>query len=458
MDLEIGDITTRVGDTGALMIVRQICRARPDGFYHMQRYKQGRWDGYISLMTSFKTFPTGLVPMVADALVKKGYTLEFIDHTKTLGHSEITEDMLNGITLRDYQMEAIETLINKKRGVAKMATNSGKTEVMAGIIKSLRIPNTLIVVHTKELLYQTRERLKERLGIEVGIIGDGLKNILPVTVGMVQTLHNKASEIPELGVVQLLMVDECHHISSNQMLDVLQQVSGSYRFGFSGTPLVYDVLSDMKLLGATGDVVYEISNDFLIKHGYSATPTVIIHTIEDYSVDNWEMEYQPAYTTHIVNNEARNKVIVDISKEAKGIVLILVNRIEHGLALQKAIKGSVFVNGSDSTEFRKETIQAMRTSKFGIYIATPIYDEGVDIPAVDTVIMAAGGKSHVKLLQRIGRGMRRKEGANQLVIHDFLDDTNMYLLTHSEERIETYAKEGFVKYISNGKTITSNPV
>jgi superfamily II DNA or RNA helicase len=138
--------------------------------------------------------------------------------------------------------------------------------------------------------------------------------------------------------------------------------------------------------------------------------------------------------------------------------LILVTRIDHGLELQKMIEGSVFISGSDTTEFRQETIQKMRESKFGVYIATTIFDEGVDIPSVDTVILAAGGKSHVRLLQRIGRGMRHKEGLNQLIIHDFLDDTNMYLLSHSEERIDTYAKEGFQKFIDNDKTTSGNSI
>jgi superfamily II DNA or RNA helicase len=125
-------------------------------------------------------------------------------------------------------------------------------------------------------------------------------------------------------------------------------------------------------------------------------------------------------------------------------VLILVNRIDHGKTLADLLPNSIFVSGSDEAEYRNSVLDRMRTDDSGIFIATPIYDEGIDVPAVDTIILAAGGKSHVKLLQRIGRGLRKKENKeNILTVHDFLDDTNMYLLEHSQERADTYASEKF---------------
>jgi superfamily II DNA or RNA helicase len=88
----------------------------------------------------------------------------------------------------------------------------------------------------------------------------------------------------------------------------------------------------------------------------------------------------------------------------------------------------------------------------GVFIASPIFDEGIDVPRVDTVILACGGKSYVKLLQRIGRGMRKKDdGKNELIIIDFIDDTNKYLLKHSDRRIKTYVSEGFDAKVVDAK-------
>jgi superfamily II DNA or RNA helicase len=442
MDIIVGDRYSTTTEMNALPIIRQVCRARPEGFYHMPKYKSGMWDGYISLMKGLREFPTGLLSIVIKALEKANWTVNVIDNTSVLPNRKILDESLRDIKLRDYQLEAAEIMVNKRRGVAGMATNSGKTEVMAAILWSLNLPQAVIIVHRKELMYQTARRLEKRLGCKVGIYGDGVKSKRHITVAMVQTLA-KDKKINYVGN-QVLMVDEVHHISSNQMMDIIFKIPGSYRYGFSGTPLKYELLADMKLAAATGDILYTTTNDFLVKEGYSAVPKVQMHVVESYDVDEWEMDYQAAYDQLIVCNVVRNKLIAKLAKESKGLVLILVNRIDHGKTLTDLLPNSIFVSGNDEAEYRNSVLDKMRTGNPGIFIATPIYDEGIDVPAVDTIILAAGGKSHVKLLQRIGRGLRKKEDKeNVLDVHDFLDDTNMYLLEHSQERADTYASEKF---------------
>jgi superfamily II DNA or RNA helicase len=450
MKIIVNDVNCVVEDAMALPLVRQICRARPDGFQFMKRFRMNMWDGYISLMTNFRSFPIGLLGMVVDGLVSAGHHVEIEDNREHIDAKEVTDACLTGIVLRDYQIEAANTLIANINGVAKMATNSGKTEVMAAVIYGLNYPKTLIVLHRKELMYQTAERFEDRLGIKVGLIGDGNYIKDQITVAMIQSISGKFYA-KEWAGNQLLMVDECHHMSSNQMMDFLKKVPGAYRFGFSGTPLKYDVLSDMKLMAMTGDVRYEISNKFLIEEGYSAVPSVEIHIIESSSDADWKLHYHDAYQKLIVDNFDRNMIISGVAKESEGITLILVNMIKHGELLQSMIPDSIMVDGSDSTQFRRSILDMMRNQEAGVYISSPILDEGVDVPAMNTVILAGGGKSHVKLLQRIGRGLRKKQGDNVLTVHDFLDDTNVHLFKHSEARIETYVKEGFKKSISTNR-------
>jgi len=124
-------------------------------------------------------------------------------------------------------------------------------------------------------------------------------------------------------------------------------------------------------------------------------------------------------------------------------VLVLVTRLDHGEVLSGMIDGSIFIHGSDTTDVRMSALNNMRLGDGGVYIASPIFDEGVDVPALDCVILAGGGKSHIKLLQRLGRGMRKKEGENVLHVYDFIDNTNQYLYNHSLARMQTYEQEGF---------------
>lgn len=442
MNILVGDISSRMDSPNpqALAVIRNVCKARPARYMFMPKFRAGLWDGYISVMTSFSTFPTGMLSRVVDGLEAKGYHIQLIHKTDIESTKPVTADILVGITLRDYQVEAANIMIDHRRGILKMATNGGKTEVMAAIIKTLDC-NTVVMVHRKELMYQTAERFTKRGIQDVGMIGDGIYNPRKVTVAMVQTLANKMHK-KDFVNNKLLFVDEAHHLSSDQMMNVFNAIPGPYRFGVSGTPLKYDVLCDLKLIASTGDIVYELSNEYLIESGHSAVPTIYIKTIESTDDEIWKLPYAEAYEQCIVNNHMRNAFISDFANIQEGIVLILINRIEHGRTLQSLIPGSVFVSGHDSTEYRQETLEDMRT-QHGVYIASPIFDEGIDVPNIDTLIIAGGGRSYGKLLQRIGRGMRKKEGLNQLVVLDFIDDTNKYLIDHSNERIDTYVAEGF---------------
>jgi superfamily II DNA or RNA helicase len=423
----------------------------------MPKYKAGMWDGYISLMRSMSEFPTGLLTLVEEQLQKYNVDYELLRQS-TPDFQSIDADCLNGITLRDYQLDASRKLLEAGRGVAKMATNSGKTEVIASIVKALNIPPTIVIVHIKDLLYQTAQRLEDRLGVEVGIIGDGRRDKAQITVGMVQTLYNMLNEVPRKKVKSfmllpnnvLMVVDECHHASSNTMMDVMYNIPGPYRFGLSGTPLKYDALADMKLIANTGDVTVEVSNDYMIEAGWSAKPTIHMHIIEDINDALWKMDYSEAYSSLIVQNLTRNQIIIDRANTAEGVVLTLVNQIEHGNILRDGIPNSVFVHGGDNTDYRQGVLDTMRAATKGVFIASPIFDEGIDVPSVDMVILAGGGKAHTKLLQRVGRGLRQKDGQNELIVIDFMDDTNKYLLEHSRERIEVYGQEGFEVQVQRG--------
>ena len=446
MKIIVGDIYSTIMNLRsyprAMAAVREVCRARPSGYQFMPKYKAGYWDGYISLMESLSSFPTGLLKLVTDELESVGQKVELVVSSDERFHAydPVTKDFLRGIILRDYQIEAVSTLLNARRGIAKMATNSGKTEVMAAIIKALGYCKTIVLLHRKELLYQTARRFEDRLGIGIGKIGDSTWDPKLITIAMIQTLSNRLGDL-DVGGNVLVMIDECHHVSSNTMLDTLIGIPGCYRFGFSGTPLKYDVLSDLKLVAHTGSIVYDLDNRYMIQHEYSAMPVIKVCVIESSDKKLWKLEYPQAYTDLIVHNDVRNGNVKKFAENNTGTVLILVERIEHGELLNNCMQGSVFVSGRDSTERRQEVLNHMNGG--GVYIATSIFDEGIDVPAIDCLILAGAGKNHVKTLQRIGRGLRKKENGNGLVVYDFIDDNNKFLLEQSSRRMKLYASEGF---------------
>lgn len=457
--IRVGDIfsTVETAPTSVFTHLRDICRARPEGYMFMPKYQSKVWDGYITLMKGMRTFPTGLLSYVSDALRDKGFVVNprYISGPLEIDITKVPEDICYPTILRDYQVDAVEKLLSAGRGVARMATNAGKTVVFAALIKLLGNADAVVVVHSKDLLYQTRDRLEQYLDRPVGIVGDGYRDDDDIVVATVQTLHSIRSGGIDLGNTfsdnKIIITDETHHIGHNTVYEDLLHIPGWHRYGFSGTPLNRGTLNDLKLIASTGPLAVDVNNAQLIEEEWSATPKILFHDVfrrEDATDDDWEMNYFDAYALQVVESYTRNNQVCDIaiSEVANGSVLIIVTQLKHGEILYRLLKeevDAIYVNGSSSMRSRSSVLRKLGRGDNIVCIATPIFDEGVDVPSLDSLILACAGKSHIKLLQRVGRGLRKKEGENVVHIHDFIDSRNKYLLRHTEERLNVYKREGF---------------
>lgn len=263
-----------------IAIIRDLTSARPRGFRFMPSYKSGAWDGYIHL-THGNEFPTGLCWDVEAALADKGYQIHTEIRYPSIDRDmdKLAPNMFSGITLRDYQIDAAQQLLAYDRGVAKMATNSGKTAVISAISRVVA-GSVLILCTNKELLYQTVDKLGERLGEKIGIIGDGHLVQERVTVGMIQTLVKRLDDRLVkhwLDRLACVVFDECHHAPAKTSQDVMFSIPAPLRFGFSGTPLSHDKLTDLVLIGATGPVCVDVTNAQLIDRGISETYSLHVY-------------------------------------------------------------------------------------------------------------------------------------------------------------------------------------
>lgn len=199
---------------------------------------------------------------------------------------------------------------------------------------------------------------------------------------------------------------------------------------------------DMRIRGALGEIIYQKSRKELIAEGYLAN--AIVHYYKPrFDMDLKFKRYADIYKEAIVENEDRNKLIIRLAIDAyvsKRKVLVLVSHIEHGQRLYNILSAGnasypriVFMNGNSKDRNRD-------MDQYDIIIATPIYDEGYDLPALDCVILAAGGRSSIKITQRIGRVLRPKPDGRSALIYDFLDSPK-YLNKHSKRRREILEEE-----------------
>jgi len=161
-------------------------------------------------------------------------------------------------------------------------------------------------------------------------------------------------------------------------------------------------------------------------------------------------DFHEMYENNIVNNAYRNNLVVESVEKLynnKKRILVLVKHIAHGNILLKAIKKKLkhvkvyFVQGCVQPEDRRAILDGMRNHEIEIIIGTALADEGLDIPSLDSVILAGAGKSKSRALQRIGRTMRPHGDKEKAIVIDFYDRGLKYLAKHSRARIKIYQSE-----------------
>lgn len=253
--------------------------------------------------------------------------------------------------------------------------------------------------------------------------------------------------------IRVMIADEVHHSKADTWYSSLSLCeNASYRVGLTGTVDKKDEVGWMRLQAVFSDIVTKVSNEYLIDKGISSKPTIRLVPIQEPRNIELLNNYLEAYKAGIVENDARNEIIVKLvtayKKQKPGGVLISVKEIEHGdriMALLKAQGMDVeFIHGGSDVEYRAAGLKNFSEGKLEILIASTIIDEGVDMKSIGCMVLAAGGKSMRQQLQRIGRGLRLNGiDGNKVMVFDFYDATNKFLLKHSKERIKIFREEAF---------------
>ena len=451
--LTVGNVDTFIsGGQGLAFPVKavddRLSYSLPGSWYAMKA-TGGRWDGKEHLLES-DSFPTGLLPFVEEILKEKGTAYRIVDNR------EFPEDFqdynLPGIDLYPHQKIAVAIMLKYKRGVVQVPTAGGKTFICAATIKALNIPCAYIV-HTSTLFSQTVEEFR-RVGLDVGEYGSGQKTEgKDVTVFMVQTIMaalkggslRRTAMARMLDDYQALIVDECHHLSSDGRkaswyIASTMFENASVRLGVSATPQFKK--SGMLLMAATGPLIHSVPVTALQQRKIisDSKPTFIDINTPKFPV-TWS--YHDAYQQGIVENTKRNdialKLAADHAEQGK-LVMIFVDRIEHGNLINSDLYHCgvpyFFLSGMNPREEIENVKRLAKTKEVKILVVTrKLFGEGVDIPAVDVLINLAGGKSATAFIQMFGRGLRRAEGKEELAYYDFFDDTHRYLRDHSEVRL-----------------------
>ena len=326
--------------------------------------------------------------------------------------------------LRPYQEEAVARVCARSFGVLEAGTGSGKTVMALAVIAARRQP-TLVLVHTKELLYQWQERIDQFLGLEAGLVGDGRFELADVTVAIVNTARKRVAELaPRFGH---LVVDECHRVPAALFTDVVSRCSGWYLLGLSATAFRSDEGMTRIIYWYMGERVHRVEQDELAATGAVVKPELIQRqTSFDY---RYRGEYQ-ALIKALVGHEGRNRQIVDdvieqAGREDSGILLVVSDRVEHCRVflqgLERAGVSAALLTGRTPPEERGEVVRLVQEGGLKVLVATlQLIGEGFDCPGLATLFLTTPITFEGRLLQVLGRIMRPAEGKRAQVF-DYVD-------------------------------------
>ena len=431
---------------------------------HVPAYKLGRWDGTVGFFTvGGNTFVNALLHIIP-ILEENKYEFEVEDNRQTwnFDFQQIAEDHFSHkvwpakhpiagepVVLRDYQVDIINKFIQNPQSIQEIATGAGKT-LMTAALSNLIEPcgRSIVIVPNKDLVVQT-EADYINLGLDVGVyFGDRKDFGKTHTICTWQSLNIIEKRFRDgeqdwglddfaEGVV-CVMVDEVHQAKAEVLKKLL---TGSFRnvpirWGLTGTIPKADH-ERLTLEVSIGSVVHQLSASELQDQGVLAQCHVnIVQLQENITYGNYQSEL-----TYLTTDPKRLDYLANIiAKMAEsGNTLVLVDRIKAGEGLiERLPEEAVFISGSMKSKDRKDEYDEVAAADDKIIIATyGVAAVGINIPRIFNLVLVEPGKSFVRVIQSIGRGIRKAKDKDHVQIWD-ITSTAKFSKRHLTERKKYY--------------------
>ena len=433
---------------------------------YLPQYKLGRWDGNVSFFGIGGTGYVNHLDIIVNSLVEQGVEISEIEDLREkhdLSFTAITEEywkdqgvvwpeghMMAGepIVLRDYQVETVNGFLNNPQALQEVATGAGKTIITATLSHLMeKIGRTLVIVPNKSLVEQTEEDYVN-CGLDVGVyFGDRKELGKTHTICTWQSLNildkktKDGSAVLSLAEflegVSTIIIDEVHQAKAEVLKNLLTRNlrNAPIRWGLTGT-VPKEQFEFQSIHASLGPVIGNITAKELQDKGVLSNCHVnVCQLIDTVAHSDYQSELK-----YLVSNEARieymSKLLTKISQA--GNTLILVDRISAGQMLAELIPDSTFISGSVKVKDRKETYDTIKEGTNEVIIATyGVAAVGINIPRIFNLVLIEPGKSFVRVIQSIGRGVRKAEDKDFVQIWD-LTSTCKYAKRHLTQRKKFY--------------------
>ena len=459
------------------------------GYKYMKLYKRRIWDGKIRLFNvNSHELPAGLYPFVEEFCKRNNYSLltKSSDYGSLVDKDEQDPNQIyeyikdlkltsrgQNIEIRDYQFDAVMKALNLNRCVLLSPTGSGKSLIiyclsqiwLKYLTDGFRYPKSgrvLIVVPTTSLVEQMQKDF-----VDYGLNEKAVHKIYSgkdkdnIESSIVISTWQSIYKLPQEWFNQFGMVigDECHGFKSKSLTDIMNKCTeAKYRIGTTGT-LDNAQVHHLVLQGLFGKIHRVTTTKALQDNNTLAKldiNIIILKYNEEIRKSLGKVTYQDEIDW-IVKNKSRNTFIRNLALDASGNTLVLFNFVEkHGKPLFDMINDKAeedrkifYVSGEVETSDREAIREITEKQKNAIIVASlGTFSTGINIKNLHNIIFASPSKSQIKVLQSIGRGLRKADDGRITRLYDIADDLQTksrknYAILHSEERIKIYNKEKF---------------
>ena len=364
------------------------------------------------------------------------------------------------LDLRDYQEESVRLALKNKSGVIILPTSAGKTLVIATLVKSIQDQHdfkALILVPDIQLVAQTYSDFID-YGIPESEITKWTGSTEPdknakIVISNAQILLSEKQDLSLLKDIKLLVIDEVHKLKyGNKINKVVEQIPALFRYGFTGTLPDYKI-DQWNIFGKIGRVIYfkesiDLRDQNYISQVHVAALKLTYKNTPQFttpSMHNPTAGYEEEITW-LQTNPFRNAIIIKLVNKSDKNTLIMVDRIAHGEELLRILQEGTnkqvhFVHGAVEIEEREMIRKLMEEHDNVACIAiSKIFSTGINIKNLHNIIFAAIGKARIKIIQSIGRSLRKHSSKKLATIFDIWDNLR-YGNKHMVERLALYDRE-----------------
>jgi len=438
---------------------------------YLPAVRLGRWDGKVSYFQLGGSTYVNLLPEIIPILEKFNYDIDLDDqrdYQTTFEFAQVTEDSYKHIVwptghpaagepmkLRDYQVEIINNFLANPQCLQEVATGAGKT-VMTAALSDAVTPygRSIVIVPNKSLVTQT-EKDYVNMGLDVGVyFGDrkewGRQHTICTWQSLNVLLKNTKNGVTEddctigefIEGVVCVIVDEVHMAKADALKTLLTGVMSRIpiRWGLTGT-IPKEKFESVSLLVSLGPVISKLSASELQSQGVLAQCHVNIVQLEDHAeFTNYQSELK-----YLLEEPDRLKTIADLIRQVNltGNTLVLVDRIAAGQALVEQLSDAVFVSGATKAKDRQDEYDEVAVADGKIIVATyGVAAVGINIPRIFNLVLVEPGKSFVRVIQSIGRGIRKAEDKDHVQIWD-VTSTCRFAKRHLTKRKAFYREANY---------------